>query len=142
MMNNTFVMKKEDISRDWHVIDAKNRVLGSVAAEASKLILGKHKPTYTPNLNMGDKVIIINAEQVAVTGNKLQDKVYYRHTNYPGGLRSETLEQLLKRRPEEVVRKAVFGMLPKNKLRKRRITNLHVYKGAEHPHSANVTVEK
>ena len=136
--NNTYQTKKEDVKRDWMQIDASGKILGKVATEIADLLIGKHKPTYTPHVNVGDKVVVTNAEKIAVTGRKLDQKTYYRHTGYPGGIRSETLSQLLERRPDEVVRKAVKGMLPKNKLLKQRMKNLYIYAGAEHPHAANV----
>jgi large subunit ribosomal protein L13 len=112
--------------------------LGKVAAEVSVLLTGKNKPNFSPNINVGDKVVVINAEKVAVSGSKLKRKVYHRVTGYPGTVKSETLEKLLSRKPPEAIRKAVYGMLPKNKLRKKRMGNLYVYQGTEHPHQAQI----
>jgi len=137
-MKKTFIPNHKDIKHDWRLIDAENKILGRVASDISTLLLGKNKPTYTPNMNVGDKVVVINAEKVAVSGNKMKNKVYYRVTGYPGGIKSETLEKLLSRRPTEAVRRAVHGMLPKNKLRKERMNNLFIYKGPEHPHQAQL----
>ena len=137
-MTKTFVPKHNKIERDWHLIDVEGKVLGRVATDISKLLIGKHKATYTPNINVGDNVVVINAEKIAVTGKKLKNKKYHRYTGYPGGIKTETLEHLLERKPTEVIRKAVFGMLPKNKLRKKRIANLHIYKGPEHPHQGQI----
>lgn len=137
-MKKTYTPSKNDIERGWHLIDAQSKVLGKVASDVSKLLIGKHKATYTPNINVGDKVVVINAEKVAVTGKKLTDKSYKRYTGYPGGIKSESLGNLLQRRPEEVIRRAVKGMLPTNKLRKERLLNLYIYKGEEHPHHGQV----
>ncbi len=136
MLKKTKATKKEEIKRNWHLIDAKGRVLGRVATEVAPLILGKHKPYFTPTMDCGDKVVVINAALLEVTGNKMEAKVYGRHSGYPGGLRLENLESLLARRPEEVLRRAIWGMIPKNRLRKDRIKNVHIYAGSEHPHQA------
>ena len=138
-MYKTYTPKAKEIKPDWHLIDAQGKILGKVAVEIAALLIGKHKPTYTPNMNMGDKVVVINAEQFTVTRNKLKSKIYYRVTGYPGGIKSETLEKLLSRRPTQAVKRAVKGMLPKNKLQKVRMNNLHVYKGPEHPHKAQLS---
>ena len=137
-MKKTYSAKSDEIQPDWHLVDAGNKILGRVASDIAVLLTGKEKVSYTPHINVGDKVVVINAEKVAVTGNKQKNKVYHRVTGYPGGVRSETLEKLLSRKPAEVIRKAVYGMLPKNKLRKDRMGNLYVYKGSEHPHQAQI----
>lgn len=130
------VKKKED---EWYLVDAKDQVLGKISEKITKLLIGKNKPEYTPNQNWGGKVVVINADKVAVTGKKLKDKKYIHYTGYPHGLRTETLESLMSRKPTEIIRKAVLGMLPKNKLRKERISNLYIYTGEEHPHQAQLS---
>jgi large subunit ribosomal protein L13 len=130
----TFSLRKEDITRRWYVVDAAGQPLGRLASRVAQVLRGKHKPTFTPHLNGGDFVVVVNAEKIRVTGNKLDQKRYYRHSGYPGGLRSRTLRDQLQRRPEEVLRKAVKGMLPRNRLARRQITKLKVYAGPEHPH--------
>jgi large subunit ribosomal protein L13 len=132
----TFMQRKEDVQRDWYVVDATGKTLGRLASEIAKILMGKHKPTYTPHVDGGDFVVVVNAEKVFVTGKKLDKKVYYWHTGYPGGLKQATLRELLQKKPEEVIRLAVRGMLPKNKLRDRRMKRLKVYAGPEHPHKA------
>src|SRR2546430_6642093 len=132
----TLAKKQGEVPRSWRVVDANGATLGRLATEVAAILRGKHKPTFSPHLDTGDPVIVVNAAKVRVTGNKLKAKNYVRHSGYPGGLRSETLEQLLARRPEEVVRRAVRGMLPRNRLRGEMFRQLHVYSGAEHPHAA------
>jgi large subunit ribosomal protein L13 len=132
----TFTPKPDDISRAWHVIDADGLVLGRVATQAAALLKGKHKAIYAPHVDTGDHVIIVNAAKLDVSARKLADKQYYRHSGYPGGLTSESLEHLLARDPEKVVRLAVRGMLPKTRLGRRMLKKLRVYAGAEHPHAA------
>ena len=132
----TYTTKATDITRSWHVVDADGATLGRLATEVAALLRGKHKATFSPHLDTGDPVIVVNAAKVRVTGNKLQAKTYVRHSGYPGGLRSETLDALLSRRPEEVVRRAVRGMLPQNRLGEQMSRKLHVYAGADHPHAA------
>lgn len=122
----------------WHVLDAANQVLGRIATQAAVLLKGKHKPIYTPNLDTGDFVVVVNAEKVRVTGNKMEGKVYYRHTQYPGGLRTETLGHLLATHPTRAVERAVKGMLPHNTLGRQLFRKLKVYAGPEHPHQAQV----
>ncbi|HXK52426.1 50S ribosomal protein L13 [Candidatus Nomurabacteria bacterium] len=124
------------IQQEWHFIDVRGRILGDAAQEIAKLLIGKNKAIYTPNINVGDKVVVLNSKKVAVTGRKLDDKTYYRHTGYPGGIRNENLRSLLDRRPNEVIRRAVKNMLPKNKLQKIRMANLYIYEGDQHPHEA------
>ncbi len=135
-MKKTFAPSNKDIKRNWVFIDAKDRVLGTVAAEAATKLMGKNKATFTPNMNMGDKVVIVNASKAVVTGNKLETKTYYWHTGYPKGLRSETLGHLLSRKPTEALKRAIAGMLPKNKLQKERMANLYIYADEKHPHLA------
>ena len=138
-MNKTFAPKKsENINKDWYLIDAENKILGKVAVDVAKKLMGKDKSTYTRNMNVGDCVVVVNAEKVAVTGKKLEDKIYYRHTGYPGGLRSATLGEVMAKYPDRAIRQAVKGMLPKNKLQKVRLANLYIYKGVEHPHMGQV----
>ena len=132
----TFTPKASDATRQWHVIDATDVVLGRLASQAATLLRGKHKPTFAPHVDMGDFVIIINAEKVALTGAKLEQKRAYRHSGYPGGLKSESYAQLLDRDPAKAVEKAIRGMLPKTTLGRQQLTKLKVYAGAEHPHTA------
>lgn len=139
MKNKTFAPNKKEIEIKWHFFDAKDKTLGRLASEIVPIIMGKNKPQYSPNTNMGDKVVVINAKKISVTGKKLTDKKYIWHTGFPGGLKSEALRDLLKRKPTEVLRRAIDGMLPKNKLRKQRIKNLFIYEGEEHPHTAQIT---
>lgn len=132
----TFMLRKEDVQRDWYLVDATGKTLGRLASEIAKILMGKHKPTYTPHVDGGDFVVVINAEKIHATGKKLNQKIYYKHTGYPGGLKETTLKEMLQKKPEEVIRLAVRGMLPKNKLRDRRMKRLKVYAGPEHPHKA------
>jgi large subunit ribosomal protein L13 len=122
--------------RQWYVVDAHGKVLGRMASEIAKILRGKNKPIFTPNADAGDFVIVINARGVKLTGNKLKKKIYYRHTDYPGGIRERTAEKMLEEKPEDLVLLAVRGMLPKNRLSKRLVTKLKVYSGSEHPHEA------
>ena len=124
------------IQRQWHVIDAEEAVLGRIASKAAKILMGKHKPSYTPYIDTGDHVVVVNAARVRVTGNKLIQKRYYRHSNYPGGLKEESLAALLERKPELVIERAVKGMLPQNRLGRAMFRKLKVYSGGEHPHAA------
>jgi large subunit ribosomal protein L13 len=132
----SFIPCKEDMQKKWHVIDAEGQVLGRLAVRAARLLSGKDKPVYTPFLDTGDHVIIINAEKVKLTGNKLQDKKYRHHTGYPGGLKEISAGALLMKYPDRLVRSAVVGMLPKTKLGRSMRKKLKVYKGSEHPHQA------
>jgi large subunit ribosomal protein L13 len=131
-------MKKQEAlsQRRWYVIDGQDKILGRMATEIARVLRGKHKPTFTPNQDAGDFVIVINARGVKLTGAKLQDKVYYRHTEYPGGIRERSAAEMLQIKPEELVRLAVRGMLAKNRLSRKLVTKLKVYAGPEHPHSA------
>ena len=128
--------KVSEIERHWRVIDADGAVLGRLATQAAATLSGKHKASFTPNLDTGDPVVIVNAAKIRVTGKKLSDKMYIRHSGYPGGFKAETLERLLARRPEEVVRRAIRGMLPQNRLGEQMSRKLFVYAGPEHPHQA------
>ena len=132
----TFSAKAAEVTHEWFVIDATDKVLGRVASEVALRLRGKHKAIYTPHVDTGDFIVIVNADKLRVTGNKAEDKMYYRHSGYPGGLRSRTLAEQLDRRPTEVIRAAVKGMLPRNRLARQQLTKLKVYAGPEHPHSA------
>src|SRR5436189_3268465 len=132
----TYNAKPGEISREWHVVDADGQTLGRLATEIANVLRGKGKPEYTPHVDTGDFVVVVNAEKIHVTGNKLDQKLYRRHSGYPGGLRSRTLREQLERRPTEVIRKAVKGMLPGNKLASAQIGKLKIYAGPEHPHEA------
>ena len=132
----TYVATPSTRERDWLLVDARGKTLGRLATQIADMLRGKRKPTYTPHVDVGDFVVVINAEKIAVTGDKLHKKMYYRHSGYPGGLKQRTLREQLERRPTEVIRKAVKGMLPKNKLAAAQLTKLKVYAGPEHPHAA------
>lgn len=132
----TIFAKSETVKRDWYVIDATDKTLGRLASEIANRLRGKHKAEYTPNVDTGDYIVVVNAEKVKATGNKLKDKVYYRHTEYPGGIRSQTLEEMLAKHPGRAIEKAVKGMLPKGPLGYAQFRKLKVYAGAEHPHEA------
>ena len=136
MSKYTKMQKKEEVTRNWYEIDAEGKILGKVAAEIAVRLMGKHKPSYTPHVDGGDFVIVTNAEKIAVTGKKLLDKKYYRHSGYPGGLKVRNLQEMLEKQPTEVKRKAVERMLPKNKLGSQMIGRLKVFVGNEHVHSA------
>jgi large subunit ribosomal protein L13 len=132
----TYQATPQDRERVWYVVDAENKTLGRLATQIADVLRGKRKPTYTPHVDVGDFVIVINAEKVAVTGDKREKKLYWRHSGYPGGIRSRTLGDMLEKRPEEVIRKAVKGMLPRNRLARQQLRKLKVYAGPEHPHQA------
>ena len=132
----TFSAKPEEVRRDWFVVDATDKILGRLAAEVSRRLRGKHKPEFTPHMDAGDYLVVVNAEKIAVTGKKLQDKMYYRFTGYVGNLKSESLGQALDAHPERVIETSVKGMLPKNPLGRAMFKKLKVYKGPEHPHTA------
>ncbi len=134
--NRTYSPKPDDIQRDWWLVDATDLPLGRLASEVAQILRGKHKPIYATHMDTGDHVIVVNAEQVAVTSEKGQQKIYYRHSGYPGGIKAETFDALLARRPEAVIERAVRGMLPKNKLGRQMARKLRVYAGEEHPHAA------
>ena len=135
-MRTTYIAKIADVERKWYVVDATDKTLGRLASEIATILRGKNKPMYAPNIDAGDYVIVINAEKVAVTGKKLDQKVYTHHSGYVGGLKTITLKKQLEKKPEEVLKHAVKGMLPKNSLGRDMIKKLRVYKGAEHNHSA------
>lgn len=135
-MKQTYIAKPQEIERKWYVIDADGKTLGRLSSEVAAILRGKKKPTYTPFLDTGDYVIVINAEKVAVTGKKRKEKIYKRHTGYPGGLREITFEKLLERNPEEIIRHAVKGMMPKGPLGRQMYKKLKVYAGPEHDHAA------
>jgi large subunit ribosomal protein L13 len=132
----TWNAKPGEIERQWHLVDAEGQTLGRLATRIADTLRGKDKPQYTPHVDTGDFVVVINAEKIAVTGKKLDDKMYYRHSGYPGGLRSRPLREQLERRPTEVLRKAVKGMLPRNRLARAQLRKLKIYAGPEHPHTA------
>ena len=132
----TFVAKNETVQRDWYLVDATDKTLGRLSAEIAHRLRGKHKPVYTPHVDTGDYIIVVNAEKIAVTGKKMTDKLYHRFTGYIGNLKTESLGQALERHPERVIEIAVKGMLPKNTLGRAMYRKLKVYKGAEHPHAA------
>jgi large subunit ribosomal protein L13 len=132
----TFVATPATRERNWLVVDATGKTLGRLATEIANVIRGKRKPEYTPHCDVGDFVIVVNAEKVSVTGNKRQEKRYYRHSGYPGGLRSRTFEEMIQRRPEEVLRLAVKGMLPRTRLGRQQLRKLKIYAGPDHPHQA------
>lgn len=135
-MKTTKVAKKEEVTRDWYLVDADNKVLGRMATEIANILRGKKKPIYTPSVDTGDFVVVVNAEKLQLTGNKLADKMYYHHTGFPGGIKSITASKLIEKKPEDLIRKAVKGMLPKNKLARHMLKKLKVYAGPEHPHEA------
>ncbi len=132
----TFMAKKEEASRQWYLVDAEGQVVGRLASRIASVLRGKHKPVFTPHADTGDFVVVVNADKVRFTGNKLDKKVYYRHSGYMGGLKSTSARQMLKKKPEEVLRHAVRGMLPKNSLGRRQLKKLKIYAGGEHPHAA------
>jgi large subunit ribosomal protein L13 len=132
----TYSAKPGEIAREWYLVDAEGQTLGRLATRLAEVLRGKGKPQFTPHVDTGDFVVVVNAEKVAVTGNKLDDKMYYRHSGYPGGLKERPLREQLERRPEEVLRKAVKGMLPRNRLGRQQLTKLKIYAGPEHPHDA------
>jgi large subunit ribosomal protein L13 len=132
----TFVATPSNRERNWLLVDASEKTLGRLATQIADALRGKRKPTYTPHIDTGDFVVVVNAEKIRVTGSKLQDKRYYKHSGYPGGLRTRTLQEMLDRRPEEVIRLAVKGMLPRNRLGRQQMRKLKVYAGPDHPHQA------
>ena len=135
-MRSTYITKPADVVKKWYVVDAEGKTLGRLSSEIAKVLRGKHKPIYQPHVDCGDYVIVINAEKFEVTGNKMDQKLYWRHTGYIGGLKTRTLREQLSRRPEEVIRHAVKGMLPKGVLGRAMFDKLHVYAGPEHKHAA------
>ncbi|HEV8243943.1 MAG TPA: 50S ribosomal protein L13 [Nitrospirales bacterium] len=135
-MTRTYSAKPADITRKWYVVDANGKTLGHLATQVAIVLRGKHKPIFTPHMDTGDHVIVVNAEKIHLTGNKVQTKIYYRHSGYPGGLKAETAKDVLARKPSEVVERAIKGMLPKNPLGKQMARKLNVYAGPTHPHQA------
>lgn len=136
----TYSVKAKEINRKWHIMDAEGKILGKLASDAARLLMGKHKTQFSRHLDTGDYVVVINAAKIGVTGKKNQQKLYYRHSGYPGGLKSIPLEEMLKKNPERVIEHAVKGMLPRNSLGASMFKKLKVYAGAEHPHLAQVKV--
>lgn len=134
----TYMATPKDIERKWYILDAANKPLGRLATEAARLLRGKHKPIFTPHMDTGDHVIIINAEKVLLTGNKLQQKKYYHHSRYPGGLKSLDYQTLLATKPERAIEKAVKGMIPHNRLGSQVMKKIRIYRGGEHPHAAQM----
>lgn len=132
----TYVANSESRERNWLLVDATGLTLGRLATQIADALRGKRKPEYTPHVDTGDFVVVINAEKISVSGNKRAEKLYHRHSGYPGGLKTRTLEEMLERRPEEVIRLAVKGMMPRNRLARKQLTKLKVYAGADHPHTA------
>jgi large subunit ribosomal protein L13 len=136
MSTKTYTVRESEIERRWYVVDAADETLGRLASRIARVLEGKHKPTYAPHMDTGDHVIVLNASRIAVTSNKRETKLYIRHSGYPAGLKQETLGHLLARRPEEVIRRAVKGMLPRNTLGVQMLRKLKIYAGSEHPHQA------
>jgi large subunit ribosomal protein L13 len=132
----TYQAKKEELKHQWYLVNAEGKVLGRLASELAKILRGKHKPTFTPHVDTGDFVVVVNAEKVGLTGKKLKDKIYYRHTGYPGGIKEVSAEKLLAKKPTELIRRAVKGMLPKNSLGRQMLRKLKIYAGPNHPHKA------
>ncbi len=132
----TILAKKADIIRKWHLVDADGQVLGRLASRVASILKGKTKTIYTPNVDTGDFVVVINADKVRLTGNKLQDKTYYHHSGYPGGIKKKTAKEIMEDKPEQLIMSAVHGMLPKNKLGRVQLKKLKVYSGSEHPHQS------
>lgn len=137
-MQKSYTQKTSDVVRKWHIIDAKGQVLGRLATQIAVKLIGKNKKEYTPHIDSGDYVVVINAKEVAVTGNKETDKVYYRHSNFPGGLKSETLAKMRALHPERIIEAAVKNMLPKNRLQDPRMARLKVYSGSDHKHQSQL----
>jgi large subunit ribosomal protein L13 len=136
MTAKTYTVRESEIERRWYVVDATDETLGRLASRIARVLEGKDKPTFSPTLDSGDHVVVVNAAKIAVTADKRESKIYYRHSGYPHGLKAETLGHLLERRPEEVIRRAVKGMLPRNRLGAQQLTKLKVYAGPDHPHQA------
>lgn len=135
-VEKTYIPKAADISHQWYLVDASDQILGRVATKIANILLGKNKPDYTPGMDTGDFVIVVNCERIRVTGNRMEDKIYYHHTQYPSGIKSVNLRTQLQKHPDRVIRAAVWGMLPKNKLGRQLIKKLKIYAGPEHPHAA------
>tara|TARA_Y100001954_G_C15769679_1_gene583710 strand:- start:325 stop:756 length:432 start_codon:yes stop_codon:yes gene_type:complete len=137
----TISIKKSEISKEWWIVDAEDQILGRFASKIAQIIRGKHKPNFTPHMDMGDFVIVLNAEKIKVTGNKERDKTYFRHTGYPGGVKETSLSLLRRKNPEKILMNAVKGMLPHNRLGRNILSNLKIYKGGNHPHEAQTPKE-
>ena len=137
----TISIKKSEISKEWWIVDAEDQILGRFASKIAQIIRGKHKPNFTPHMDMGDFVIVLNAEKIKVTGNKERDKTYFRHTGYPGGVKETSLSLLRRKNPEKILMNAVKGMLPLNRLGRSILSNLKIYKGGNHPHEAQTPKE-
>ena len=135
-MKSTFLMKPADVQKKWYIIDAEGKILGRVATQVATILRGKHRPTYTPNVDCGDNVIVINCEKAVLTGKKLDDKFYYRHTGHIGGMKATSYRELMEKKPEQAMMLAIKGMLPKNSLGRKMLTNVRVYRGAEHDNAA------
>lgn len=135
-VEKTYIPKAADISQQWYLVDANDQILGRVATQIANILLGKNKPDYTPGMDTGDYVVVVNCERIRVTGNRMEDKIYYHHTQYPSGIKSVNLRTQLQKHPERVIRAAVWGMLPKNKFGRQLIKKLKIYAGPEHPHAA------
>ncbi len=135
-MKSTYLMKPAEVQKKWYIIDAEGKVLGRVATQVATILRGKHRPTYTPNVDCGDNVIVINCEKAILTGNKLDDKFYYRHTGHIGGMKATSYRELMEKKPEQAMMLAIKGMLPKNSLGRKMLTNVRVYRGAEHDNAA------
>jgi large subunit ribosomal protein L13 len=132
----SYMARPQEVERKWYVVDAEGQTLGRLAVEIAKILRGKYKPQYTPHVDTGDFVVVVNADRVEVTGRKAEQKVYRRHTGYPGGLRETSYEVMMQRKPTEILRKAVWGMMPKSRLARQQFKKLKIYAGAEHPHAA------
>ncbi|MDX1777839.1 MAG: 50S ribosomal protein L13 [Thermodesulfobacteriota bacterium] len=137
----TFSAKRKEIERSWFLVDAENKVLGRLAAKVAAVLRGKHKPVFTPHVDTGDFVIVINADKIHLTGTKLDNKMYYRHSGYPGGIKGVSAGEMLEKKPEAIIQHAVKGMLPKNKLGRQQLKKLKVYAGTEHPHESQMPQE-
>lgn len=140
-MQKSYMLKSADIERKWHIMDANGQVLGKFATEVAEKLIGKHKPVFTPHMDCGDYVVVINAKEIEVTGNKRTDKMYYRHSGFPGGFSAKSFEQLQATFPERIIEEAVKNMLPKNKMQADRMTRLKVYAGSEHKHQSQLGTE-
>jgi len=138
----TTLAKLEAVERKWHVLDAQGQILGRFASQVARLLMGKDKPLFTPHVDAGDYVVVLNAREIRVTGRKLTDKIYHRHSMYPGGHKQRTLQQVMARFPERVIEEAVKCMLPKNRQQARRLNRLHIYAGAQHPHAAQKPINR
>lgn len=140
-MNKTYMQKPAQVKREWRLVDAKGQVLGRLATQLAQELIGKHKPTYTPHVDGGDYVVVINASQVVLTRDKAQQKVYRRHSQYPGGLKEVTFQEMIEKQPEKIIELAVKNMLPKNKLRQLRMARLKVYANDQHPHQSQINYQ-